>query len=386
MAYVSNIYRQRRDDFDAALEQQIAAGTPQAIMAASRMISDETARKREEARARQRDAAAEQERKRRAKREEDEARRREESTTYERTRQTEQDQAAREERERRARMDDERATAQRRSGAVDDLRRRARGGATEEDLRGVAQSDGYADFFDDDAVAAIVREEEGRQAQEIDEDALRRARLRKLDADTAKASRAGTPRNLAKLPLSAMEQARTDKAIADARKAKAEADAAEKALTNPKKETGLPAEQASERALKVEGLSLLDRLRKSKEDVGTGPIEGPVKDAVGFFFSNPKRKEFLQLNNAVQRIAGRILEGGKLAEGDARVYERFILNPDNMDDDEYVYVLDSIEKTLRDDLSAFDQEMKAAGRTVGPSTLVAPEDSDDAARRTAYDD
>jgi len=165
--------------------------------------------------------------------------------------------------------------------------------------------------------------------------------------------------------------------MADAklRKAEAEAKVAEREASGvvggkaATKQQALPAEMANQRALKVQGLNLLDRLRAAKAKVGTGPIEGPVADIAGMVISNPERKEFLQLNNAVQRIAGRILEGGKLAEGDARVYEKFILDPNGLDDDEYVNLLDSIQTMLEDDLSAFDQEMTASGRVVGSRKL-----------------
>jgi hypothetical protein len=132
--------------------------------------------------------------------------------------------------------------------------------------------------------------------------------------------------------------------------------------------------------LKLLGLDTINKLRDIKKKVGTGPVESRVKDALGVVIENPDRREFNQLNNAIQRIAGRVLEGGKLAEGDARNYEKFILDPNRLDDEEYNTVLDSIEEQLRGDLSFFDEEMKAAGRSVGAAapasnrTTAVPDD------------
>ena len=179
----------------------------------------------------------------------------------------------------------------------------------------------------------------------------------------------------------------TAKRMADAklRKAEAEATTAERSAkgggpANAKAQS-MSGELAEKRALKVSGLNLLDRLRMAKKKVGTGPIEGPAKDILGMVVSNPDRDEFAQLNNAVQRIAGRILEGGKLAEGDARTYEKFILNPNKLDDAAYERLLDSIQTMLEDDLTTFDQEMAAAGKSVGSRDL----DTKPAAAKPAAD-
>lgn len=132
--------------------------------------------------------------------------------------------------------------------------------------------------------------------------------------------------------------------------------------------TPLPAEMAKERALKLQGLDTIPKLRELKKVVGTGPIEGRAKDALGYIIENPERKRLQLLSTIVQRTAGKILEGGKLAEGDAKTYQKFLNDPTNMDDEEFNQVVDDVEQFLKDDLAIFDQEMRNANRQVGPRT------------------
>lgn len=251
------------------------------------------------------------------------------------------------------------------------------------DMAGVSAADGGPDGgvskADLDARAAALGMTGPELLAMADTDEQKRlqaeeARSSKLDLEGARteaAERSNQPKPL-------RPKARGDQEVADLkkRKLKAEVEKAERDARGTgkaaNKQQALPAEMANQRALKVQGLNLLDRLRTAKTKVGTGPVEGRAADLAGVVFSNPERKEFLQLNNAVQRIAGRILEGGKLAEGDARVYEKFILDPNGLDDDEYVNLLNSIQTMLEDDLSAFDQEMAASGRVVGSRKLERP--------------
>ncbi len=127
---------------------------------------------------------------------------------------------------------------------------------------------------------------------------------------------------------------------------------------------------ARPRALKVLAHDMIPELRALKAGAsgGTGPIEGPARDILGWFKEDPERKVFLQQSNAVQRIVGKILEGGKLGDKDAAVYEKFILDPNSMDDEEFTRMIDSVESFLASDLAAFDNEQKTAGRRVGPTT------------------
>jgi hypothetical protein len=235
--------------------------------------------------------------------------------------------------------------------------------------------------LDDTSLESVTREATGAKAEKETKDAEdKRKADAKIAADEAlAASRTADAEKKKRGPGPAKPMSEKEKALT--RKAQAEATKAERELAGAGGAGGVAAvpkgqamsgELAEKRALKVQGLTLLGRLREAKKKVGTGPIEGRAKDLAGVLVSNPERRKFAQLNNAVQRVAGRILEGGKLAEGDARVYEKFILDPNSLDDGEYVELLDSIQTMLEDDLTAFDQEQAAAGRVVGPRSLAAP--------------
>ena len=267
---------------------------------------------------------------------------------------------------------DAKAKAEGTKNAESVLRKRAASGAPIETLIGAASADENLGEMDDDAVRGIQAEEAAKKEASTAKVDADKALARQRDADAekllrkpvAKAAKPVNPDATRKL------KAEADKAEAEAKKAQREVGAGGNATAAGGKAGGaMPGELAEKRALKVQGLTLLGRLRDAKKKVGTGPVEGRVKDALGEVISNPDRKEFLQLDNSVQRIAGRILEGGKLAEGDARVYEKYILGS-KLDDGDYERLLDSIQTMLEDDLTAFDQEMNASGRATGPRSML----------------
>lgn len=214
--------------------------------------------------------------------------------------------------------------------------------------------------------AAIDRSERGISASELEaagEDAgvSGRALLGRLDASAQKNVDAKRKADMQaadkaqRLAMQREEMARKQaadaqrKAYQDAVLAQREADAKEKAQGRP-----LPAEMAEKRALKVGALDLVDQVRRAKEAVGTGMLEGGAQKYGSKLISSPKWAEFKALSEMLKRTTGRAIEGGKMAAGDELAYDNFLNNPSDLDDAEFDRVVDVMEWFLSNDLDNLD--------------------------------
>jgi hypothetical protein len=181
--------------------------------------------------------------------------------------------------------------------ALEGLKQRAAGGLDEEGLRRVAMNDEALGELDDDAVRAVMLEAQG-------EEKMKQAKEGEVQAKADAAAALAEQRRAPKPGPRPMSQTAKELSDAKLRKAKAEADIAERTArggagsgVKPDKPALTPAEV--EGVVELKGArALIDRLGKMKTegDIDTGPIANAIdwtRSKIGV--GDPKRVEFKAL-------------------------------------------------------------------------------------------
>jgi len=201
------------------------------------------------------------------------------------------------------------------------------------------------------------------------------AMLERIDTETLKDANAAKKMEMSQIEMD-RRKARDAQIALNEEASRKEREAARLAKENEKKlGKPLPAEISKERALKISALNLADRLKKAKKIAnGTGSVQGRIENFLGAVKDDPKWSQFRVYDQAFQRVVGRVLEGGKLAEGDAKTYREFLNDPERLDDKEYDAVVNSMIWFLDNDLDTFDASFQ--GYHLAPRPPRDPEAAD----------
>jgi hypothetical protein len=240
--------------------------------------------------------------------------------------------------------------------ALDALRSRAAGGASEEDLRRIAMADDRLGELDDDAVRAVLL-----QAQ--DEERMRRQRMKTEEERAAALSRSNQPQVLRpKGPGKDPEIEALKK-----RKLKAEVEAAERASRGeggrPEKPTLTAGEM--EPIVELQGArNLIDQLgrMKTEGDIDTGPIANAIdwvrsKAGIG----DPKRVEFKAMVGTQIADYIKSISGATVSESErASLLENVPTASDN--DDAFMAKLATVKRMIDNKLNTKKRAFAVTGR------------------------
>ena len=237
--------------------------------------------------------------------------------------------------------------------ARDTLLERARGGASFESVRDVASEDEALGEWDDSNVQSLYDEVEREKAERAAKEADAKQKTRKTESEitrneaaAAKALRAPAGPK----PIDPQKQRILDLTEEEKRLNVA----ALKGEGKPSKI--LPAEQTQELVDIAEAIAVIDDLAAMKGNYNTGPMAPAARgvidfmpfgetfaDAIGLDQSGYNR--FSSKTKKAMQLVGKLLEGGKLAEGDAKRYATILASP-SMEDATFNAVLADMKSDM----------------------------------------
>ena len=245
--------------------------------------------------------------------------------------------------------------------AMEALKARARGGASEVDLRNIAMNDEALGSLDDDAVRSVMLEAQGEERKAAEAQAGAEAKREATERSNRPKPAVLKPKG-AKTPEQIEDEAlRRRKLKADVEKAEREAKGGG---AKPEKPSLTPAEVEPIVELQT-GLAIVNQIGKMKTD-GKGIDTGPIAAARTWLASkatiaDPERVKFkAMVGNQLAEYIKSISGGAVSVEERASLLENVPTTVD--DDEEFVAKLDTVRRMLETKLGTKRKAFAATGR------------------------
>jgi hypothetical protein len=238
--------------------------------------------------------------------------------------------------------------------ALTNLKRRAAGGASEEDLRRVAMADDALGELDDDAVRAVMLEAQGEERERA-----------------AKEAKAGAEVDAARALATQRLRPKTGPGRGAPRAASATGAPDGSAGAPPKPKKILPPSDIADLSNERNNIDAIGRIREMASDpeIVTGAIAGRVQSGAASVADTAKWSKFTTAVQIANKLLARAVEGGRMTDADASFYQKILASP-NLGKEQFNAVLDLMDEMARETLVGKAQALSEAGYDVPASILA----------------